>query len=202
MSKWGIEEEETIEAINKIGFSGNILNIAAGDGRFNNRLLELAQSVTAIDIDSSDLKVLEESCPNYLANKLSTKVVDITKKFPFDDSSFDGVFCTGTLHLFEKETILKILQEIKRVLKVDGKFVLDFATDIKRLDKEKKPVIFDGECSFTSEEAENLFKEQMQGNLLNIDIATFIEENLEEDTGYNYISGKFLVISGIKKNKE
>ena len=104
------DDTETIEAINKIGFSGNILNIAAGDGRFNNRLLELAQSVTAIDIDGSDLKVLEESCPNYLANKLSTKVVDITKKFPFDDSNFDGVFCTGTLHLFEKETILKILQ--------------------------------------------------------------------------------------------
>ena len=35
--------------------------------------------------------------------------------------------------------------------------------------------------------------------IVNIDIATFIEENLEEDTGYNYISGKFLVISGIKK---
>ena len=79
---------------------------------------------------------------------------------------------------------------------------MDFATDIKRLDKEKKPVIFDGECSFTSEEAVNLFKKQMQGNLVNIDIATFIEENLEEDTGYNYISGKFLVISGIKNNKE
>lgn len=51
MSKWGIEEKETLDAINNIDFSGKILNIAAGDGRFNNRLLELAQSVTAIDID-------------------------------------------------------------------------------------------------------------------------------------------------------
>ncbi len=35
MSKWGSEEKETIEAIEKIGFKGKILNIAAGDGRFN-----------------------------------------------------------------------------------------------------------------------------------------------------------------------
>ena len=82
MSKWGIEEKETIEAINNIGFLGNILNIAAGDGRFNNRLLELSTKVTAIDIDDSELKYLKENCPKNLVDKLCTKVVDITKEFP------------------------------------------------------------------------------------------------------------------------
>ena len=51
MSKWGIEEKETLEAINKIGFKGNILDVAAGDGRFITSLLELSNTVTAIDID-------------------------------------------------------------------------------------------------------------------------------------------------------
>ena len=199
MSKWGIEEKETIEAINKIGFSGNILNIAAGDGRFNNRLLELSQRVTAIDIDGLELKCLEENCPKNLIDKLCTRVVDITQKFPFQDAEFDGIFCTGTLHLFDRETIMKILQEIKRILKVNGKIVIDFATDIKRLDKNKKQVVFDGEGNFTKDEAISFFEEQLQEFSLNIKTATFMEENLDDDAGYNYISGNFLVISGIIK---
>ena len=55
MSKWGIEEKETLEAINKIGFKGNILDVAAGDGRFINSLLESSDTVTAIDIDENEL---------------------------------------------------------------------------------------------------------------------------------------------------
>ena len=199
MSKWGIEEKETIEAINNIGFSGNILNIAAGDGRFNNRLLELSDSVTAIDIDNSELESLEENCPKDLLDKLYTKAVDITQKLPFQDEAFDGVFCTGTLHLFDRDTIIKILQEIKRVLKTKGKIVLDFATDIKRLDKKQNQVVFEGEGNYTTNEAVSLFEEELKEFSLNIGVATFMEENLDDDAGYNYISGNFLVISGIAR---
>lgn len=199
MSKWGIEEKETIEAINNIGFSGNILNIAAGDGRFNNRLLELSDSVTAIDIDNSELEFLEENCLKDLLYKLYTKAVDITQKLPFQDEAFDGVFCTGTLHLFDRDTIIKILQEIKRVLKTKGKIVLDFATDIKRLDKKQNQVVFEGEGNYTTNEAVSLFEEELKEFSLNIGVATFMEENLDDDAGYNYISGNFLVISGIAR---
>ena len=202
MSKWGIEEKETIEAINNIGFSGNIVNIAAGDGRFNNRLLELSENVTAIDIDNSELKNLEENCPKYLLDKLCTKAVDITQKLPFQDETFDGVFCTGTLHLFDRDTIIKILQEIKRVLKTKFRIVLDFATDIKRLDKYQNQVVFEGEGNYTTDEAVSLFENQLKEFSLNIGVAAFMEENLEDDAGYNYISGNFLVISGKARGKE
>ena len=202
MSKWGIEEKETIEAINKIGFSGNILNIAAGDGRFNNMLLELSEKVTAIDLNENELELLKENCTKDLVNKLFIKIVDITKEFPFLEKTFDGVFCTGTLHLFDKETIVKILQEIKRVLKVNGKIVLDFATDIKRLDKNKKQVVFEGEGNFETKDAISLFKENLQEFDLNIEVSTFMEENLDDDAGYNYISGSFLIISGCLNSKK
>ena len=65
---------------------------------------------------------------------------------------FDGIFCTGTLHLFEKQTIIKILKEIKRILKRNGKIVLDFATDIERLNQKKEKVIFDGEGNYQTED--------------------------------------------------
>lgn len=201
ISKWGAEEKETIEAINDIGFSGSVLNIAAGDGRFNDRLLELSQKVTAIDIDNSELKYLKKNCPESLACKLHTKVVDITQKFPFRDATFDGAFCTGTLHLFGKETIAKILHEIKRVLKPGGRMVLDFATDIKRLDRNQKQVVFAGEGNYTTDEAMLLFQEQLQDFSWNMRIATFAEETSENDTGYDYISGEFLIISGIVKEQ-
>lgn len=51
MSKWGIEKKETLNAIKEIGLYGDILNIAAGDGRFNNKLLELSNRVMTIDIN-------------------------------------------------------------------------------------------------------------------------------------------------------
>lgn len=200
MSKWGEEELETLNAINKLGFTGDILNIASGDGRFNNRLLELADSVTAIDISEFELTELKNNTKENLRSKLSTKVVDITAGLPFGNSTFDGIFCTGTLHLFNIETIKNILSEIKRILKENGKIVLDFATDIIRLDKNGNKVTFDNEGNYILEEAITFFKSELEGFSINIEISSFKEENLdEEDTAYESISGRFLVISGVKE---
>ena len=104
-----IEPEDELIKIEKIRYAISELMLKP---TISNKKVCIINDADCMNSSSQNalLKVLEESCPNYLANKLSTKVVDITKKFPFDDSNFDGVFCTGTLHLFEKETILKILQ--------------------------------------------------------------------------------------------
>ena len=84
MSKWGIEEKETLNAINEL--SGITLDVAAGDGRFINKLLEVSDKVIAIDINASELDELKR---NYSQNnKLQTEVVDITKEFPYYDSTF------------------------------------------------------------------------------------------------------------------
>lgn len=198
MSKWGIEEKETIDAIEKIKFNGYILNVAAGDGRFNNKILEYADKVMAIDILESELKLLKEDCHESLKDKLFTKVVDITQKIPFEDDKFDGIFCTGALHLFNKKTIAKILEEMSRVLKVNGKILLDFATDIRRIDKNNNLVIFDDEGNYHTEEAIDFFKEQLNNFDLSIEVSKFIEEDLEEGVGYNFIEGNFLIISGKK----
>ena len=194
MSKWGIEEKETLNAINEL--SGITLDIAAGDGRFINKLLEVSDKVVAIDINVSELDELKR---NYSQNnKLQTEVVDITKEFPYADSTFDSIFCTGTLHLFDIKTIIFILNEIRRVLKPNGKIVLDFATDIERLDKDGNKIVFDGEGSYSSSEAIELFNEELKDFSLNIIESSFEESNLDDNTGYNSIKGKFLVITGSK----
>ncbi len=200
MSKWGTPEKETLSAINKLKLSGNILNVAAGDGRFNNVLLELSDSVAAVDIDKSDLKNLINNCPLELRDKLDTKVVDITKPFPFKDEVFDCIFCTGTLHLFQKNIIIKILSEMNRVLKENGKIILDFATDIKRLDKKGKKVLFEDEGNYSTKEAKDMFSEELKSFAIDIEVSSFREENLEDDkVDYHFIDGNFLILSGIKK---
>ncbi len=191
-----MEETETIETLNRIGFKGRILNIAAGDGRFNEKLLNLADEVVAVDRNESELKELEDRCPKNLKNKLFTQCMDITKKFPFEENTFDGIFCTGTLHLFNIEIIESILREIKRVLKNNGKILLDFATDISRLDGNNNPVIFEKEGSYTTGQAIELFEKNLKDFEIKIEKASFREENLQESAGYHSIVGNFLIITG------
>lgn len=201
MSKWGEEEKETIQAIEKTEFKGKVLNIAAGDGRFNKELLNLANEVVAVDINEEELKELESKCPKELKCKLNTKCIDITKKLPFEENTFDGVFCTGTLHLFDAQTIKTILNEIKRVLKNNGKILLDFATDISRLDFNNNPVVFDNEGNYTLEQGIKIFQDSFRNFALNIEKARFKEENLDKSAGYKIIEGSFLIISGEYRNK-
>ncbi len=198
MSKWGIEEKETLNAINQMSIHGKILNIAAGDGRFNTVLLEKSDKVIAIDKDDLELQTLKKECPNELKNKLETMNVDITKEFPFNDETFDGVFCTGTLHLFKEDIVSKILNEIKRILKKKGILILDFATEISRFDRNGNQVVIEEEGSYSSERAIQLFKENLKEFEINIEEAFFKEENLEDDAGYQSIEGHFLVVCGKK----
>src|SRR3990167_2199248 len=132
-SIWGTGDKDSLELLKKIEIHGKWLNLAAGDGRYNLNLLEKADSVVASDIDESALDKLRQNTPDELRAKLQTEVFDVTKKFPFENDSFDGVFCTGTLHLFPTEILRQILSEIDRILKPSGRILIDFATDIKRI---------------------------------------------------------------------
>jgi ubiquinone/menaquinone biosynthesis C-methylase UbiE len=196
-SKWGYEEVETVESIKKAKFQGKVLNLAAGYGRFNNLLLKQADSVVAIDIDENEISSLIKDCPSNLRDKLSTVVADITKKLPFEENSFDGIFCTGTLHLFDKQIIKSIISEITRILKPNGKIVIDFATDIKRVKKDGQLVTFEGEGNYKIKEAIKMFDELLRG--FNIQLKDGIIKDLflkEENYTFNC---NFIVIYGKKK---
>jgi len=198
-SKWGSEESETIDVINEINYSGKVLNLAAGDGRFNNLLLDYASEVIAVDNDINELKILESICPEHLRSKLSLSIIDITKTLPYKESTFDGIFCTGTLHGFDTETIKKIMLELNRVLKKDGKIVIDFATDVERVKENGDLIIYDGEGLYTTNEALELFKTFNTLFNFNIKYGKCHEPNLFlNDEKYDF-KCNFLLLYGTKK---
>lgn len=178
---WGTGDKDTLELLKKIEIRGKWLNLAAGDGRYNLNLLKKADFVVASDIDASALSKLWHNTPEEYRTKLDTKVFDITKKFPFENNSFDGVFCTGTLHLFPKEVFEKIFLEIDRVLKSNGRVILDFATDIKRISPDGKLVTFGNEPLYTLEEAKTTLKNLFK----NYKVKTYESEVIEDFEGAN-----------------
>lgn len=161
-SIWGLGNKDTLQLLKKIEIRGKWLNLAAGDGRYNLNLLEKADFVVASDIDASALSKLWHNTPEKYRAKLDISVFDMTKKFPFKNNVFDGIFCTGTLHLFPREILKNIIAEIDRILKPSGRVFIDFATDIKRTSPDGELIIFGKEPLYTLKNAKmvlrNLFK--------------------------------------------
>lgn len=136
-SIWGDGDKETLEILKKLVSDNKIfgkwLHFAAGDGRYNNILLNETKELIVTDIDKNALEKLKKNTQNNLVMKLVLKEQDITKEFPFNSGAFDGVFNTGTLHLFPKTILKLVFSEVGRVLKEKGTFIFDFATDTKRI---------------------------------------------------------------------
>jgi len=132
-SIFGAGDKFTLDFLEKAKIQGKWLNLAAGDGRYNLQLLQKADAVVAADIDESALSKLWHATPPECREKLENAVFDITKRFPFANNSFDGVFCTAALYVVPKKILTKIVKEINRVLKPNGRVIFDFATDIKRV---------------------------------------------------------------------
>jgi len=122
-SIWGPGDEDTLRLLKNTEIHGKWLNLAAGDWGYTSNLLKKADFVIASDIDESALNKLWQNTPKRYVKKLETKVFNITKSFPFENNEFDGVFCTGTLHLFPKNILQIIFLEINRVLKPHGRII-------------------------------------------------------------------------------
>ena len=167
-SVWGTEEKETAKLLETSVSGGKWLNLCAGDGRFNNRLLEKAETVIASDIDENALEKLVRVTPAKYKNKLNTKILNVVETFPFGNQTFDGIFCVGTLHLFPKTIFYKILNEMKRVMKADGKIIIDFATDIKRSFPDGSLWVVKNEPSYSLIEARQFLEKSFEGFRLEI----------------------------------
>ena len=97
--------------------SANVLEIGAGMGENTEFLLATGAKVYATDISEHSLSVMGK---RFNTNKLTTQVADM-EKLPFADQSFDAIVSAGSLSYGDND---KVLNEIHRVLKVKGVFIV------------------------------------------------------------------------------
>ena len=198
-SLWGSGEPETLELLEKINVSGNWLDLAAGDGRYATILSEKVNSLFATDADPGALSKLFFRVDGVYRKKIHFTQLNMKNPLPFLGASFDGVICTGTLHLFDSVVLTNILLEILRVLKDSGTLIIDFAVDIKRNYPDGKIFTHNGDMGYTSQTANLLLQQIFGKNLDNIWISSF-EDDLTNVVGYGYITqGNFLLICASKK---
>ncbi len=197
-SIWGIEEKDTLRLLNKTEINGRWLNLAAGDGRFNLQLLKKADNVVASDIDESALSKLWFITPEEYKSKLHAAVFNITQRFPFEDNSFDGVFCTGTLHVFPNEILRSIFCEIDRILKTHGKVFIDFATDIKRVLPDGK-IYIRKYPQYKLKEAEEILRKSLKNYETEFYESEVSEEEIKEKNFSYKFSCKFIILIAEKK---
>lgn len=193
-SIWGKGDKKTLEIIDKEDIKGDWLHLAAGDGRYNLELLVKANSVTATDVDKSALSKLWYNTPKEYQSKLRIKAFNLINKFPFNNNSFDGVFCTGTLHLFPKGLLKNIFGEMDRVLKSNGKTIIDFATDARRIRLDTgEPYTIKTRADYSHKEAKIFLKDIFKNYKLNMYESEVVEEFQGAHPAYK-LNCKFIIL--------
>jgi len=190
---WGTGDELTLKVLSKLKLKGKWLNLAAGDGRYVPELLSKVSSIVATDINRKYLNKLRGK------KRVQTKVADLTKKFPFKNDFFDGVFCTGTLHLFDKKVLESVFSEMDRVLKPKGKLIIDFATDIKRSLPSGKLKRYKDEPKYKLKPAKQMLKTLLKGYSVKLYESEWVDD-LTQQPMFGYISnGYFILVVADKK---
>jgi len=200
-SIWGEGDSETLKLlktlVNNNKITGKWLNFAAGDGRYNNILLSQSDQVIATDIDKGALEKLKKTTPKNLLKKIKLIEQNIVEKFPFKNNIFDGVFNTGTLHLFPTTSLELIFSEVSRMLKASGIFIFDFATDIKRV-KEDGGLIGMSKNEYTKNQAKAILTKILTQNGFTFQFYECIvppEKVTSADGTYTFSCNYWLVIA-------
>jgi len=105
---------------------GKVLDIGSADGTFTKVIAEKSQAQEVIGIDILE-KSVQYAKQRFKKNKRMRFVTADAQALPFKDDYFAAVFCLEVAeHLAEP---LKVFQEINRVLKPDGYFIVLVPTD-------------------------------------------------------------------------
>lgn len=97
-----------------------VLDLGFGSGMFLPTLSLYAKHVYGVDrkIDDGTKKMLKD----YSRNNVTLTKQDIRNRLPFDDNTFDVIYCADVLeHLAEIDDVIK---DVRRILKPDGFFIV------------------------------------------------------------------------------
>lgn len=111
---WINKYEDTVKNIP----IGKALDLGCGLGQYTKYLIDRGFYTISADISIEALNKLKETI-----NDAKTIQLDMSTPLPFENNSFDLVFANLSIHYFDEKTTQNLLQEIRRILKVDGYFI-------------------------------------------------------------------------------
>ena len=100
-----------------------VLDIGCGTGELEYHLSNYipCKNIFAVDISEKMVSIAKEKMKEI--NCPATILVNNAMPLPFEDNKFDIVFTSMVMHHFNDEEKKKVLHEIKRVLKPNGRYV-------------------------------------------------------------------------------
>ena len=105
---------------------GHILEYGFGSGCNTEHLLKKGYRVTGIDVSKNAIKFSKQRLKKYKKKVKLLSILKNSKKLPFKNDSFDYIVAISVLSLLgSKKKIQYLLSELSRVLKPDGKIILD-----------------------------------------------------------------------------
>ncbi len=99
----------------------NVLEVATGTGIIALQISPLVLNISAIDLAPEMINVAREKCRQQNLQNVSFSLGD-AHHLQFADRQFDAIIASNVMHLLPRPTLA--LQEMKRVLKDDGKIIL------------------------------------------------------------------------------
>jgi 2-polyprenyl-3-methyl-5-hydroxy-6-metoxy-1,4-benzoquinol methylase len=106
--------------------SGKILDIGAGPGRYALPLAEKGYDLTLMDISKQELILAEKRFKDHslTAEYLHVSATDLDH---IEDESYDGILLLGPMyHLHDLHVRLKVLHDVRRILKDGGTAVIAY----------------------------------------------------------------------------
>jgi ubiquinone/menaquinone biosynthesis C-methylase UbiE len=97
-----------------------ILNVGCGDGRDNIHFEKKGAKAIGIDLSKGILQEAKKLNPHG-----DFRIMDM-RYLQFDDNSFDGIWVSGSIYHVPKSQVSQVIEEFRRVLKIDGVASLNF----------------------------------------------------------------------------
>ena len=95
-----------------------VLDLGCGTGSDTLYLSERGYKVIACDYSCEALNILKENIKG-----IESVQVDISKRLPFDDESIGLIIADLSIHYFNEETTLSIMDELNRIMKRNGHLI-------------------------------------------------------------------------------
>ncbi len=128
MSSKGDFDDRSILLSAGLSNGQTLIDCGCGDGHISLAASEMVGEngkVYALDVHGPSIDTLRSSIEQKRLTNIYADVVDITKRLPFPDSCADMVIMSNVLHgLVHNGEDGEVLNELARVLRPDGKFVM------------------------------------------------------------------------------